>query len=1613
MTLQTHNSSVLKPAETIGSSDSEILKSITLRSSSARGGIPTTLKGRAPNVADSQIAKENDYLSEKYCNLRKKNQQKHSRRIWRLTEESNLREVGKKQEKQQKNEKDSKNKKKNNVYIRTDRIFKIEEVTVEDTNPLGDYVAQMFAWAPTVNHKIDQEQLERLTSSADRLADIGDKIFTSKDGVRIPSEHLKHVAADMVDGAIDGLNDKALQYVVAPLEKLIADYGETILYFFFAVIILYASVRCSSRLQMIGVIGSIIAICAFLKRDQVMAAVSSCCSKLTFFKSEEGEMDTTEPEFLDAQMFDQSSITDVVVGILAFGFFPSSNFSAKKFMSYLSDIGRSYTGIESCVSFVTRIIQRMVDYACHMTGYGSFNLVTTLVPQVDDWIAETRQLLSRMNQSGAKHDVALYEALMRQEDRAYDLVSKYSFDRKNMPINSFMRPLMNEVTRARIFLQQSGVGQHKLRQGPLVLSFAGSSQIGKSKMLRSFVAELLAIVLDGQELREAMNDLDSCVYARQPEHKFWDGYLGQLVCFFDEKDLVAEHLLEPENANTDLIRAGNIFPNVLHMAGIEQKGNTYFRSKVIVCTTNVPTSLEGAMKAVRHPDAVVNRIHFEIATRVRREYAKEEDLIHPQEFWRLDKTKLPLDGSFKPDTHDYILLEKKSNDLQRGSYNLCETEVLTREQLLERCVYKYRALEREAKQAPYDDKEAFQRGLKLREKFRAQGIFDLPHAVLVPEVQYVLPDDFLQSDGSETFYSRFIGLVDTLKRDIGRCVDDMTDTLSHYMGTTSQALKHSLMFLGLIGAGAILLTSVYTMFVDWLFPLNGDSLLKARRAARETSGFVQKRSWLPGSGIRNREGHEYWDYVDSVLKDYTNGTMASQGADPGLEEIASKIWNNNYYSMCFEGDDTRVGWGFFSHSNVFNLCCHYVNVWKNREYGDFNLVCTGNSGYEFTVRVSELFKFKKTGDDWAHGSIASVRLHSDIRPLMCDSSTLLKRPVGNCLMVRGAKGGIERIYSNYTLDCSTRYKDPIGNEYTLPVTLKYSIPTVNGDCGAPIFIVDPTTRCRKFAGFHVAGAKNFGACLLFKADAEEQEQMTTQGAYIPTTMKVIGSVPRPVGNSGVSNIARSPLYGAWGPANKAPAKLRPFVGPDGLKVYPMDKALARYDQPILTYDKGLVSACVRAAVIESTKHEPFQQAPCKISLEEAAVGVEGESFNDGLKRGTSPGYPWNMQPLPGYKGKERFLGRNTQIDLSGPDWDTLVQQVKLAEEELNVGKRPDFYFCDSLKDEILSLQKVEEGNTRMFCPSPIVYQLLFGMYFKEFLVKFMNSRILAEHAVGINVYSQEWDLLKRKLSKFGEERLVAGDFKSFDSLQSAQILREIGEAIIATFGDREYDGIRRLLWCEVWDSKHIVGKDIIQWCQSLPSGHPATTIINCLFVATTVRMCWVRVHEDDISSLRNFTTYVSLITYGDDHALGISEVKGELFNQHTITDTMKTFGLLYTAEDKSSNPPPFRSIWEIEFLKRRFRYEPLVGLVVAPLRLETITEMPYWSKKEGYEAIWREKLETAIRELSLHPPEIFEDWSQTFMNATVKKTGYRPIIIDRQTLIDEVTKKFVLVKEKY
>lgn len=136
---------------------------------------------------------------------------------------------------------------------------------------------------------------------------------------------------------------------------------------------------------------------------------------------------------------------------------------------------------------------------------------------------------------------------------------------------------------------------------------------------------------------------------------------------------------------------------------------------------------------------------------------------------------------------------------------------------------------------------------------------------------------------------------------------------------------------------------------------------------------------------------------------------------------------------------------------------------------------------------------------------------------------------------------------------------------------------------------------------------------------------------------------------------------------------------------------------------------------------------------------------------------------------------------------------------------------DCLKDELKSIEKSENGDTRLFGATPLDYQVAFHMFHKDFQVYVFKNRIYNGSAAGINEYGVEWELLAKVLRTFGIH-CGAGDFKHFDKKQLAYIIMMVLPHVNDWYDDGpENARIRFVLWMDMVNSLHLEGRNLWEW----------------------------------------------------------------------------------------------------------------------------------------------------------------------------------------------------------
>lgn len=388
----------------------------------------------------------------------------------------------------------------------------------------------------------------------------------------------------------------------------------------------------------------------------------------------------------------------------------------------------------------------------------------------------------------------------------------------------------------------------------------------------------------------------------------------------------------------------------------------------------------------------------------------------------------------------------------------------------------------------------------------------------------------------------------------------------------------------------------------------------------------------------------------------------------------------------------------------------------------------------------------------------------------------------------------------------------------------------------------------------------------------------------------------------------------------------------------------------------------------------------KFTFDEAIEGIDGEEFLNSIKRSSSPGYPFVFDNK--WKNKVNIFGPGPDFQKGSEMYLLLQSQVKEIIENAKKGIRLRHVFTDTLKDERKPVEKAHK--TRMFSACPLDYLIACKQYFMGVVSLIQKSRNYCGISVGTNAYSEDWNDIVKILHR-KSEHIIAGDFEGFDSSQQQVILRKAGQILIDLAKEfleatEEDCLVMSVLLESLFTSVHC-NKDILyMWLKGLPSGHFLTAIINSIFVLISFCNAWQACFGPNLLQAFNFFKYCGIVAYGDDHLVSVPKQFLNFFNQMTLPKFMLQFGLTYTMEEKDKiAEEQSRRIDEVSYLKRGFLWDEDYSRYIGPLSIDTILETPQWIKKTpDPETQTFIELENSIKELSLHPTEVWNQWADKF-----------------------------------
>lgn len=558
---------------------------------------------------------------------------------------------------------------------------------------------------------------------------------------------------------------------------------------------------------------------------------------------------------------------------------------------------------------------------------------------------------------------------------------------------------------------------------------------------------------------------------------------------------------------------------------------------------------------------------------------------------------------------------------------------------------------------------------------------------------------------------------------------------------------------------------------------------------------------------------------------------------------------------------------------------------------------------------------------------------------------------------------------------------------------EYGIPTQPGFCGQ-LLSVSSTLLAKKFVGMHVAGSKSGRnwSCLVTGDDLDSVmsefspvAQMCQNFSDRPACVKVVPGEFLPVCqiDDGPCEIAKSTIipssmHGRLTEPTTIPAKLRPFVH-EGVKRDPLAIGVmkaGRCTPTCSTAELKVASGDVYRSFMEGLE-EPLKV----LTIEEAVAGVPGDELRNPISTVTSPGYGWDRH---GMKGKTYYLG----TEGFNPESEGFSELKRACEELVNnikQGNTLNLLSLDCLKDERRPREKVLAGKTRVFTVLPMHLNIVIRQYFMDGIVAIRRNRIRNGTGVGLNVWSNEWEYMYKYLAEISTTNCGDGDFGNLDGTLMDKILWEVFEVIDRMYDDTNTE-IRKALWMQLVYCVRYYRGAAYQCTHSLPSGIFGTSDFGSTYLLIAFRYIWLKIAPRNLRTMKAFNEHVRLMTYGDDNVWSISDVAKEFWNMQVLTDEFTKLGMQYTDAAKTGEIAGFKTLHEVQFLKRFWKWSDVLQRHTCPADLLGRLETLNWTRRNSVvdpRTIESDVVQDVLKEIAAHGEEAFNEWAPKIVKTAI------------------------------
>eukprot|EP01084_Bolivina_argentea_P316600 548840_1 len=330
-------------------------------------------------------------------------------------------------------------------------------------------------------------------------------------------------------------------------------------------------------------------------------------------------------------------------------------------------------------------------------------------------------------------------------------------------------------------------------------------------------------------------------------------------------------------------------------------------------------------------------------------------------------------------------------------------------------------------------------------------------------------------------------------------------------------------------------------------------------------------------------------------------------------------------------------------------------------------------------------------------------------------------------------------------------------------------------------------------------------------------------------------------------------------------------------------------------------------------------------------------------------------------------GDDGKIHFTNSDFRAFCARVDMSAAQ---GRRYFLPYVDKLKTELLPLEKVKNGGTRLFCAGDAAEFIVLRRVFTPIIALLHNGRFSSSLKIGIDPLTEYTDLV-RDLRTYGPVG-IEGDFKRFDKNLPKWV---IAIAFKALKGFYSVDVHPYLDWAEATytETYHILNSSVYQTHRGTPSGHLLTSVVNTIAHYALHAYVIADLHYKEHDACPSFCPqiYCGAVFHGDDGVIVPTSV-GKFLTPTAVAASLSATGLVYKVTSTS-----FLPIGKLSFLKRSLGTTDFV--VLPALAGDSIVRtLHYGSSDRPHDIVQR--LNAALNDAAMHDITFF-DSVETDVNA--------------------------------